>query len=143
MIFLKKLVLGYKRIEVNGMKKITLLILLFITCICCFSGCAENPQPSDYVDENGSIDPYALDNYYEIPSAPSLFYNGVTNIVYDSYKIDGGYLGKITYVYIPYIAPNGLPYKYNPETGNIEMINNTPVVNCSCNENIATKTDAD
>lgn len=48
-----------------------------------------------------------------------LSYDEMTRIVY---------IRNVTYssrkVYIPYYAPNGLPYRYNPETNTFEEIKN-------------------
>jgi hypothetical protein len=44
------------------------------------------------------------------------FYDNATLIVYKNYDVYGGD------VIIPYYAPNGLPYRYNPTTNTLEEI---------------------
>ena len=52
-------------------------------------------------------------SYYPI----ELSYDTFTGIVYiKNYTYHGNY------VYTPYYAPNGLPYRYNPETNTFEEI---------------------
>ena len=46
-----------------------------------------------------------------------LYYDSATRI---TYRRNGNAYGS---VFIPYFAPNGLPYKYTPETNTFEEIN--------------------
>lgn len=57
--------------------------------------------------------------FIEICDEPiTLVYDSMTRIVYiHNYNGYGG-------AYTSYIAPNGLPYRYNPETNTFEEINN-------------------
>lgn len=48
-----------------------------------------------------------------------LSYDTMTRIVYIKNSTSYAY-----YVYTPYYAPNGLPYRYNPETNTFEEIKN-------------------
>ena len=49
-----------------------------------------------------------------------LSYDEMTRIVYIRNRSSGYH----TYVYTSYYAPNGLPYRYNPETNTFEEIKN-------------------
>ncbi len=48
----------------------------------------------------------------------NLVYDSATRIVYIE-----NYTYAANRVYVPYYAPNGLPYRYNPETNIFEEIN--------------------
>ena len=50
-----------------------------------------------------------------------LYYDSTTRIVY---WWNGWFLNNTATTPSPYYAPNGLPYKYNPETNVFEQIDN-------------------
>lgn len=50
-----------------------------------------------------------------------LWYDSMTRIVY-WWNSNDGYGTQYADIPSPYYAPNGLPYRYNPETGTYEMI---------------------
>lgn len=102
------------------MKKFLSIILV---CVIAFSlaSCAEEKVIAVNVEnqevmQNGIIGKDAL-----IEIGSGLYYDSTTRIVYWW----NGYLG-IWWDYAttpsPYYAPNGLPYKYNPETNTFEEI---------------------
>lgn len=73
------------------------------------------------VNMEGEIDNTQSSGFVNICDEPiPLSYDEMTRIVYIRNVTYGYYI----YVYTPYYAPNGLPYKYNPETNTFEEINN-------------------
>ena len=89
--------------------KRNLLILLMTTLLCSFVGCSPvsvNMQNEENI-HNATVGGSALRHLGE-----NLYYDVATHIVYlkDLYRLSA------------YYAPNGLPYKYNPETNTFEEI---------------------
>ena len=80
---------------------------------------AEKEEVFINIGDNENIPLTTLTNFIEIGNTSkmgavitTLYYDKFTKIVYfDGY-----------YVFEPYCAPNGLPYKYNPETNTLEEI---------------------
>ena len=58
-----------------------------------------------------------------------LYYDSATRIVYLKFN-SGSYKGYLS----PYYAPNGLPYKYNPETNTFEEIDLSEFINLETEE---------
>lgn len=102
------------------MKKKILITILFcvfvITLVGCSSETAESVQVN--VSNSESISSNQFGKFIEIGN--NLVYDSATRIVY----IDNYTYGYQTYVYTPYYAPNGLPYRYNPEANTFEEIVN-------------------
>lgn len=96
------------------MKKI---IAIIFSCIIIFSltACSEPVQVNVSNSENLSSNRFGV----FIDIGDSLVYDSATRIVYRK-----NYAYYANYVYVPYYAPNGLPYRYNPETNTLEEINN-------------------
>lgn len=91
--------------------KRNLLILLMTTLLCSFIGCSSvNVNMQNTTDIHGT----KLGDDALINIGGRLCYDETTRIVYigDVYRLSA------------YYAPNGLPYKYNPETNMFEEINN-------------------
>lgn len=97
------------------MKRILLITLI---CIFIFSlvGCSNPEVVQVNVSNTEDLSSNQFGNFIKI--GDDLVYDSATNIVY---RANYTYMGNN--VYIPYYAPNGLPYKYNPETNTLEEIN--------------------
>ena len=97
------------------------LAICLIGCILAFSlaSCGEttlnvNVENSSNLNSNT----LGIQSFVEIGSG--LSYDSATRIVYMVNGYNGTYESK---TYCPYYAPNGLPYRYNPETNTFEEIN--------------------
>lgn len=72
------------------------------------------------VNMEGEVNNTQSGGFVYICSTPILlYYDQLTRIVYIK---NNTYMGRD--VYTPYYAPNGLPYRYNPETNTFEEIKN-------------------
>lgn len=96
------------------MKKKILAVALGITLCLSIVGCGENDTKGLSSSVNAYLEEKILgveicDNIIFIPIGGWLFYDSTTNIVY---ILNSELRGGVS----PYYAPNGLPYKYNPET---------------------------
>lgn len=92
-------------------------MICLISCILAFSlgGCGSEPvQVNVSNSENLSSNQFA--QFVDI--GKDLVYDSATRIVYCEFYTYGG-----NYGLCPYYAPNGLPYKYNPQTNTLEEIN--------------------
>lgn len=99
------------------MKK-KILVILF-GCLLTFSmvGCGTTLNVN--VENSNELHSDTLGTQSFVSISDDLFYDEATRIVY---------IKNITYgfgcsVYTAYYAPNGFPYKYNPETNTLEEIN--------------------
>jgi len=89
------------------MKKLLIFLLL---CVTCFAGC--RADSSSKILEGKLVE---IEN--------GLWYDSVTRIVYFwNGRLDVGYYSSTTPS--AYYAPNGFPYRYNPETEEFEEIDN-------------------
>lgn len=90
--------------------------ILFILIICGFmlSSCSPPTAQVNTQDET-NISSSSFANFIGI--GDSLVYDSITKIVYFKNYSDG------RYIYIPYYASNGMPYRYNSETNMLEEIN--------------------
>lgn len=92
------------------------LITIIFGCFLIFSltACSETVQVNVSNSENISSNQFG--EFVDIGN--NLVYDSATKIVY---------IESLTYhaykTYTPYYAPNGLPYRYNPETNTFEEIN--------------------
>lgn len=95
--------------------------LIKIICVCTLlfslTGCSPATQVSVNVENVEQLHNVILgkDSFVEIGNG--LCYDTATRIIY--VKIDG--VGGYSY-FSAYYAPNGLPYRYNPETNTFEEI---------------------
>lgn len=106
-------------------KKIKNLALVLLLCMCLFilSGCEE--KTATMGGETVSISD--LEVYLPIPNTTDLVYNKTTHIVYiENFTYAGNY------VYTPYYASNGTPYRYNIETGVLEATEGVKSTTCTC-----------
>lgn len=93
----------------------------FVIILCCalltpLIGCGAVEPVQVNVSTNTNLHSNQLNNLLKISG--DLYYDAATRIVY--FKNHNSYGGS----YTPYYAPNGLPYRYNPETNTFEEINN-------------------
>lgn len=93
---------------------ITVILLLFSVGLI---GCSKTTKLN--VNMEGEITNTQLSEFVNICNEPiSLSYDTMTRIVYMKSKA----YGRNVFTYTPYYAPNGLPYRYNPETNTFEEI---------------------
>ena len=97
------------------MKRNLIILLTAILLSCSLSGCGSETVVAVNVeneeDLNGVV--FGIDALISIGNG--LWYDSTTRIVYFKYYSNGLTIS-------PYYAPNGLPYKYNPETNTFEEI---------------------
>ena len=83
-------------------------------------GCGEVTTLLNVNVENSSdLNNNTLGKHSLIEIGGGLFYDSATRIVYMAHGVNNSYESE---TYCPYYAPNGLPYKYNPETNTFEEI---------------------
>ena len=95
------------------------LLVGLIGCMLAFSlvGCGETTTISVNVENSEELSSPTLGKDNLISIGNNLYYDSATRIVYLKNNTDGGLC-----VFTAYYAPNGLPYKYNPETSTFEEI---------------------
>ena len=93
------------------------LLAMVFSCFVAMSlvGCTSEPVHVN-VSNSESISSNQFGEFVKI--GHDLYYDSATRIVY---IYNGNTYGSS---YTPYYAPNGLPYRYNPETNTFEEINN-------------------
>lgn len=96
------------------------LVLVILACIC-LSGCGSTTVVAVNVEDAESTHSSTFGRNALIEIGDGLYYDSTTRIVYWWNGIFG--LSKSTTSPSPYYAPNGLPYRYNPETNTFEEIN--------------------
>lgn len=103
------------------MKKQLLIILTALLLSCSLTGCggSEATVVQVNIENKENIHNTAIGKSAFVNIGNDLYYDSATRIVYFSNYTYRGY-----YVYVPYYAPNGLPYKYNPEINTFEEIEN-------------------
>lgn len=100
------------------MKKKLLICLIILTFL--LVGCSE-PQPININVENSSeLNNAIIGEESLVEIGDKIWYDSTTRVVY-------WWNGSMTTSYSsiapsPYYAPNGLPYRYNPETNTLEEI---------------------
>lgn len=99
------------------MRKKLMAIILSCILILSLTGCGAVEPVQVNVSNSENISSNQFGKFVSIVN--NLVYDSATRIVYRKNYTSSGY-----YVYIPYYAPNGLPYRYNPETNTFEEINN-------------------
>jgi hypothetical protein len=103
------------------MKRNLLILLTALLLSCSLTGCGGSEVISVNVDNNENIYGSSFGEYSLIKIGNGLYYDSTTRIVYWW----NGMLDNMVYASTtpsPYYAPNGLPYKYNPETNTFEEI---------------------
>ncbi len=103
------------------MKKLLVILLVLIISILCFTGCVAASGGDDTAAENYKIQ----SDFDRVPGYENLYYAKTTKIVY---WIGGSYTFNVigddyttSYMTVWY-AENGLPYRYNIMTRQLEMI---------------------
>ncbi len=96
--------------------KLIVIILTFVITLPLL-GCGAVEPVQVNVSNSTSISSNQFGKFVSIGN--NLVYDSATRIVY---RKNHTYCGN--YVYVPYYAPNGLPYRYDPETNTFEEINN-------------------
>ena len=96
--------------------KLIAIILTFVIALF-LVGCGAVEPVQVNVSNSESISSHQLGTFTSIGN--NLVYDPATRIVYRRNSVYAG-----NSVYVPYYAPNGLPYRYNPETNTFEEINN-------------------
>lgn len=95
-------------------KRTLLILLIAILLSLSLTGCDPDRPVKMNVSNNGDIHSNQFGQFILIENY--LYYDSATRIVYLYNDVYGGQ------VYVPYYAPNGLPYKYSPETNTFEEI---------------------
>lgn len=99
--------------KLNKIKLLIPLTFLFFS----LTGCGEDTVVNVNVENGVELNNITLGNFISI--SDNLYYDSATRIVYISHGMNSLYESK---TYCPYYAPNGLPYRYNPETNTFEEI---------------------
>lgn len=99
------------------MKK-KILVVLF-GCFLTFYMISYRTTLNVNVENSNELHSNTLGTQSFVSIGDDLFYDEATRIVY----IKNITYGFGSYVYTAYYAPNGFPYKYNPETNILEEIN--------------------
>lgn len=100
--------------------KILILVLLFSLTTIGIIGCGEEKIIYTNVEDDRNLNNTNIGKEAMIEIGSGLYYDSSTRIVYWW----NGFLN-LSYSAItpsPYYAPNGLPYRYNPETNTFEEI---------------------
>ena len=94
------------------------LLVGLIGCMLTFSlvGCGEETTLSVNVENKTELNSDMLGEDALVYIGGELYYDSATRIVYMKHQNSYGSS------YIAYYAPNGLPYRYNPETNTFEEI---------------------
>lgn len=100
------------------MKRNLLILLTVLLLSCSLIGCGglETAVVQVNVEKEENLHNTVFGKNALIEIGNGLHYDSATRIVY--IMMDSGYEGYLS----PYYAPNGLPYKYNPETNTFEEI---------------------
>lgn len=99
--------------------KYVAILAVVIFLIFLMSQCSK-PSTDVPVSENNRVEnsEYVSGTYLDFKTiSDDLVYDAATNIVYVENDTADTYD-----VYVPYYAPNGLPFKYNGKTGELEQI---------------------
>lgn len=101
------------------MRRRVFTILLGYMLIFLLVGCSETETKTlnVNVENSNSLNSNRLGKQSFIEIGSELYYDSSTRIVY---MLNETYNGHD--VYTPYYAPNGFPYRYNPETNTFEEI---------------------
>ena len=102
------------------MKRNLIILLIGLLLSCSVVGCAAETVVSVNVENDEELHDTKFGIYSLIEIGDGLWYDSTTRIVY-------WWNGSLRWAEdsttpSPYYAPNGLPYKYNPETNTFEEI---------------------
>lgn len=95
------------------------LFTTLMVCVLTFSlaGCGETTTLNVNVENSGELSSNTLGEQSFVEIGSGLYYDTATRIVYMKNRTYSGWS-----VYTAYFAPNGLPYRYNPESNTFEEI---------------------
>ena len=116
--------------------KRNLLILLTSTLLfsSTLTGCGStNTTVSVNVENKEELNNTVLGKEALIQIGNNLYYDSTTRIVY-WWNGSLSYSSRYSTTPSPYYAPNGLPYKYNPETNTFEEIDLSELLNLETEE---------
>lgn len=104
-------------------KRVIVAIFICLIAVLSLTGCDTNTGSNVInvnVEENNTISGNKFGKSALIAIGDGLWYDATTRIVYWW----NGFLNTYNYTTTPspYYAPNGLPYRYNPETNTFEEI---------------------
>lgn len=100
------------------MNKRLITALIFCVVILSLTGCGDETITIN-VENNETLNNNIIGSDALVKIGDYLYYDSTTNIVY---FWNGILYGQYATAPSPYYAPNGLPYKYNPETNTLEEI---------------------
>lgn len=102
---------------------------IFVILICCvittvLTGCTEEKNIIINVENDTNLNNTTVGKDALIEIGNELYYDFTTRIVYwwNGSLNNGINAGRCNTTPTPYYAPNGLPYRYNPETNTFEEI---------------------
>lgn len=103
-------------------KIITTLLITTLLFSFTATGCGSDTVVAVNVENNENLNGTVFGTDALIQIGSGLYYDSTTRIVYlwNGYW----YAANCAATPSPYYAPNGLPYRYNPETNTFEEINN-------------------
>lgn len=103
------------------MKRNLLILLTALLLSCSLIGCGSETVVAVNVENEENLHSRTFGKTALIEIGNELYYDSTTRIVYwwNGYC---SYGGQDSTTPSPYYAPNGLPYKYNPETNTFEEI---------------------
>lgn len=93
--------------------------ILTMALLLSFTGCGAEETVKINVEKEENIHSETLGVDSLVKIGHQLYYDSATRIVY---LWNGYYSGNGATTPSPYYAPNGLPYRYNPETNTFEEI---------------------
>lgn len=95
-------------------------IILAVVIVLSMTACgAEAGDVVVNVEGNGELSGTVFGKSALVEIGDGLYYDSATRIVY---WWNGSFTSRVAIAPSPYYAPNGLPYRYNPETNTFEEI---------------------
>lgn len=109
----------------GSMKKKLFMTICVVALAYSITGCGENTTVSVNVKNSGELNNVVFGRKALRKIGDGLWYDSTTKIVYWWNEYLGTGYWDTTHIDTapsPYYAPNGLPYRYNPETNTFEEI---------------------
>lgn len=107
--------------KIKSLIVMLVLVVTLILAIFSLTGCGTDTIVNVNVENSEGLNNTVLGRNALVKIAEGIYYDSTTRIVY---WWNGHYYYEYGVVDIcPYYAPNGLPYRYNPETNTFEEIN--------------------
>lgn len=101
------------------MNKILITALIFCVVTLSLTGCGDGETIMINVENNETLNNNVIGSDALVKIGDGLYYDSTTTIVY---FWNGILYGQYATTPSLYYAPNGFPYKYNPETNTLEEI---------------------